>query len=82
MGVGEYLTFYLLLDAIRAAAIPLEVVECFLHQSVQIHLLAELQLRVPLQDYGHDHQQLYRGRGRRRTRNTLVNQMGRPQQVY
>ena len=49
---------YLFLYAFKAAAILLEIVEGFLHQAVQIHLVAELQLRVSLQQNGHHHQQL------------------------
>lgn len=47
---------YLLLDALNATSIPLEVIKGFLHQTIQIHLVAELQLWVPFQDYGHHHQ--------------------------
>lgn len=49
-----YLFFY----SFKNTAVPLEIIEGFLHQSVQIHLVAELQLRVSLQHDGHHHQQL------------------------
>lgn len=42
---------YLLLLSIEAAAISLVIFEGFFHQTVQIHLVAELQLRVSLQHY-------------------------------
>lgn len=51
---------YLFLCALKAAAIPLEVSKGLLHQTVQIHLVAELQLRVSLQHNGHHHQQLHK----------------------
>lgn len=51
---------YLFLCALEAAAIPLEVSKGLLHQTVQIHLVAELQLRVSLQHDGHHHQQLHK----------------------
>lgn len=47
---------YLFLQALGATPIPLEVIKSFLHQTIQIHLVAELQLWVPFQDYGHHHQ--------------------------
>lgn len=46
--------------------IPLEVIKGFLHQTVEIHLVAELQLWVPLQDYGDHHQQLHKKQNERR----------------
>lgn len=49
---------YLFLSSFEAAAIALEIIKGFLHQAVQIHLVAELQLQVSLQHYGHHHQQL------------------------
>lgn len=49
---------YLTLCSAEATAIFLEITEGFLHQNVQIHFVAELQFRVPLQNYGHHHQKL------------------------
>lgn len=49
---------YLLLSALKAAAIPLEVIKGFPHQTIQIHLVTELQLWVSLKHYGDHHQQL------------------------
>lgn len=48
---GLVKTPYLLLHSVKAAAIPLEIIEGFFHQSAQIHLIAKLQLRVSLQYY-------------------------------
>jgi len=49
---------YRFLDAFEVSLILLEVAEGLLHQTVQIQLVAELQLRISLQHDGHHHQQL------------------------
>ena len=49
---------HLFLFALQATAIPLEVLEGLLHQTIQVHLLSKLQLRVSLEHDGHHHQQL------------------------
>lgn len=49
----------LFLHALKAAPIFLKITEGFLHQTIQIHLVAELQLWVSLQNNGDHHQQLY-----------------------
>lgn len=68
MATGKPL--YLFLNAFKAAAIPLEIIKGFLHQAVQIHLVAELQLWVSLQHYGHHHQQLRTQKGGKRPSET------------
>lgn len=52
------MSLYLFLCAFKGTTVPLEIVKGFLHQTVKINLVAELQLRVSLQHNRHHHQQL------------------------
>lgn len=63
----QHTVSYLFLGALKAHAVPLEVMTGFLHQTIQIHPVTELQLWVPFQHDGHHHQELHRRQEERKS---------------